>query len=460
VATVALYAVIVAVSVRQDLVQDTWLTLVGGRDVAQHGIPHRDSLFVWTYGRPWVNQQWLGQLFFYGLYLAGGIRVVLLAHVGMLVTAAAVLVATARARGASPKAILLTGSACLLLAPWGLQARAQTIGELLFALWLALLLIPGPLTLKRASALLLVLVIWANVHGSVMLAVVLTIGWGVTLLISQRGRERRAAWILVVASPLCVFASPYGTDLVGYYHRLLLNPALPRFVNEWRAPVPSRATAAFYAVLLGTAWLLGRAGRKLPIQDKVIVVLLGVSALEAIRSIVWFALAAVPIVAPLLDDLVGGVRVLNGRAAGRLGVACGTVAVVACIVVFAHPTGWFLEQWPAPAAARAATFAQTHPGAEIVSDSRYADWLLWSVPGLRDRIAYDVRFELFTPAQFQALTHADTSPTPKVGSHRPTLVVFDPRSERCNNAARCRFFYRDSYIAVAQTQAKPANRQP
>jgi len=458
VATVALYAVVVTVTARQDLVQDTWLTLVDGREVAQNGIPHHDSLFIWTYGRPWVNQQWLGQLFFYGLYVVGGIRLVLLGHVGMLVAAAAVLVATARARGASPKAILLTGGACLLIAPWGLQARAQSIGELFFALWLALVLTPGRLTTRRCLTLLLVLVVWANVHGSVMLAVVLTVAWGVTLLISRRTGERRAAWLLVVGAPLCVFASPYGTDLIGYYHSLLLNPALPRFVNEWRAPAPSRMTAAFYAVLLGSAWLLGRAGRRLSIQDKLIFVLLGLAALEAIRSIVWFALAAVPLIAPLLDDLIGGVRIPNGRAAGRLGATCGALAVVACCAIFTQPTSWFLAQWPAAAAARATTFAQTHPNAAIVSDSRYADWLLWSAPSLRDRIAYDVRFELFTPAQFQTLTQGDTPTTPRAYSHRPTLVVFDVRSEHCNKTAPCRFLYRDNYIAVAQTQAQKTNR--
>src|SRR5437588_9411717 len=46
---------------------DTWLTLLGGREILQHGLPHRDALAVVSHGRAWIDQQWLSQLFFYGL---------------------------------------------------------------------------------------------------------------------------------------------------------------------------------------------------------------------------------------------------------------------------------------------------------------------------------------------------------------------------------------------------------
>jgi hypothetical protein len=42
--------------------QDTWLALVDGRYVVQHGIPRADSLAVLTSGTRWIDQQWLAQV--------------------------------------------------------------------------------------------------------------------------------------------------------------------------------------------------------------------------------------------------------------------------------------------------------------------------------------------------------------------------------------------------------------
>ncbi|MGZ4317216.1 MAG: hypothetical protein ACXVRS_15500, partial [Gaiellaceae bacterium] len=73
---VAFWLLVVVAALPQELVQDSWLALVSGREVAQHGLSNTDSLTVWTTGRPWVDQQWLGQLFFYWLWLLGGLRAV------------------------------------------------------------------------------------------------------------------------------------------------------------------------------------------------------------------------------------------------------------------------------------------------------------------------------------------------------------------------------------------------
>ncbi len=39
----------------------------------------------------------------------------------------------------------------------------------------------------------------------------------------------------------------------------------------------------------------------------------------------------------------------------------------------------------------------------MFADDRYADWLVWRQPQLAGRIAYDVRFELLTREQLEAL---------------------------------------------------------
>src|SRR3954454_847776 len=52
--------------------QDTFLAFVDGRLVAQHGLPHADTLTYWSLGRPWTDQQWGAHLALYELARLGG----------------------------------------------------------------------------------------------------------------------------------------------------------------------------------------------------------------------------------------------------------------------------------------------------------------------------------------------------------------------------------------------------
>src|SRR4051794_25022451 len=50
----ALDALIVSVLLPYLVRSDTWLALVGGRRVWEHGLPHHDTLTVWSHGVSWV----------------------------------------------------------------------------------------------------------------------------------------------------------------------------------------------------------------------------------------------------------------------------------------------------------------------------------------------------------------------------------------------------------------------
>src|SRR6266516_6778780 len=78
---VALFFIGLAGNLPRELFQDSWLAILGGREVVQHGLPTHDTLAIWTQGREWVDQQWLAQLLFYGLYAFGGIKLALALHV-------------------------------------------------------------------------------------------------------------------------------------------------------------------------------------------------------------------------------------------------------------------------------------------------------------------------------------------------------------------------------------------
>jgi hypothetical protein len=435
--------------VRQELVQDSWLALLSGREIAHNGLPHHDTLFAWTTGRDWIDQQWLAHLGFYGLWVAGGVRLVLAAHVASIVAAAAIVVTAARRRGASSGAVFLSSFVCLAMAPWALQMRAQSLAELLFAACFVLLIDRRAMTGRRLAAILALLVLWANVHGTVVLGATLAVLRGATLLADRADGQRAKGVLLLVAAPACVFISPYGTDLVRYYHLMLANPLLPHFVSEWQVSAPGSSTAVFYVVLVAGVFFLARHRRSTGLYDKLAFILIALSALQAIRSIVWFGLAAVPILSPHLDGAIGRIRVLAGPVLARAGLAVAAAAAIVAGLVFAHPAGWFVGLWPARAATEVGVLAAKDPAARIFAEDRYADWLLWSEPQLSGRIAYDIRFELLTNRQFHLLARYRGTQGVPPGLRGYSLFVSEPGSGSCF-ASRCRTVYRDQNILVAR----------
>ena len=446
VAVVALLAILLA---RAELIGDTWMMLVGGREIAQHGLPHRDTLFLWTHGRPWVDQQWLAQLTYYGLHVSGGVRLVLIVNTFFVVGAAATVFVFARLRGASPRAIFLIAVLLPLMAPWALQVRAQAPAQLLFAATFGLLTLRGPLTWARVGVVLALLLLWANVHGTVVMGAGLTMLCGLFAAKAAGGSRRRPALALVFLSPLCVLASPYGAELGGYYRDLLMNPLLPKFVAEWKTSTPGVLTAVFYAALLGGLFLLVKYGRRVPLYDKVALTLLAVNAIMALRSIIWFGLAAVIVLTPLVDDVLGATRSLTGRTVARAGLAAGAVALVVGVVVFSSSNTSLQQDWPRAAADRVALLS-SHPGRErVFADATVADWLLWVKPELRNRIAYDARFELFRSGEFTKLSDYGK----KKGDHWPdaasgyNVFLYDTGAGHC--PGKCVTAYRDRYVTVA-----------
>ena len=424
-AVVAFWFLLVIVALPLQVVQDSWLALVSGREVAQHGLPHHDSLTVWTLGARWIDQQWLGQLFYYALALLGGIRAVLLVHALVLVSTAAFGLRAARRLGASVPSVVLVGLAALMVAPWAMQMRTQDLGELAFVLVLSLLALDARQPSRRVYLVVPLLFLWANVHGSVVLGAGL-VALRAVLLARSRLRRSFVLFAAAVASPL---VSPYGFSLVGYYHGLLANPLLHSVINEWGPGTPSPRTAAFYVLALATVWLIGRHGRRITAFEQLALLLTLCAGVMAIRNIVWFGLTALVLLPRLVDPLVGR---LDFSRFGRLvrPLAAATIASVVATGAYAatRPAGWYLSQWPVAQSERIAAVADGSGKQLVFADDRYADWLLWTEPELRGRIAYDVRFELFRPKQLNRLVDYRNriGATWRGAASGYALHVFDP----------------------------------
>ena len=382
------------------LVADSWLALASGREIVQHGLPSHDSLVILTHGGRWVDQQWLAQVFFYGAWALGGVRLAVILGVALVVTAVGSAVLAARLRGASSRSVLMVSVVCLFVAPWSWQLRPQTLALPLFA-WTVFLLARDVRRPTRVTFVVFpVLVLWANLHGTVVFAALLTALAGIAAIARDRKLTPRAA-AFVLLPWLCVFASPYGLQLPGYYRLMLVDPPFARFITEWQPARLGAATAMFYLLLVATAVLVGTQRRRLTPYEIVVLALVGVEAVHAVRAVAWFVLG-VQVLIPLALD---GVRFpklgrRGGQFARRFALVTLAALLLSLLVAAGRSERWYQRYWPEAAVA---AIAEQPRSTLVFPSDRYGDWLLWRIPSLRGRIAYDVRFELLDRAALDAL---------------------------------------------------------
>jgi hypothetical protein len=304
--------------------------------------------------------------------------------------------------------------------------RPQSFAFPLFAAVLWLVLADARRPSARVFATLPLLVLWTNLHGSVVLGATLVSLDGLVGM-AQRRRPSGRGLALLFAPWASVFASPYGPHLPAYYEKILVGGDFKHFVTEWAPTTLSVQTAAVYLIVLGGIWLLGRAGRAVPLLDQLAFVFTAVMAFEAVRNTAWIGLVALAVLPQVVDRLRAPAEE-PARLNRILSVTILAALAIAVAGVAAKSTSWFTSGFPT-AGARAAS-AAAGPRRRIYASSPYADWLLWSRPEFAGRVAYDARFELFSTGQLQRIAHFEG----RVGNWLSTargfdVFVLDPRSD-------------------------------
>jgi hypothetical protein len=424
------FVALLAVLVPQQLSSDGWLALVGGRVIAHHGIPQHDTLAALTSGREWIDQQWLGQLAAYGVDSVGGIR--LLLAVNMVLVAAAFVAAGvyARRRGARPATVAIVLLAALLpFLVTAMNVRTQSFVYLPFVAVVAVLMRDRPVNARSAAVLLAVLVVWANVHGSALLA---------AGLIALRGavdlggpRRNRTAWVLLLAPWACLLVSPYHVHLVSYYHRTALSSSFATYLSQWAPTTFSPIAAPLLVLIFATVWMLGRSAGSYSLYERM---LLGVAVMLALLAVRNWAFASLALVMLAPQGFDRALRKRPTRPAPATGAA---VAAVAAAAAFASIIGAFgsseanlTRNYPAGAGRAAAAAVAAHPGAQVYAGTSYADWLLWTHPELAGKVVFDVRYELLHASEVKKLVLFDTGSQVDAPLGRPLAYVLDPDIEK------------------------------
>jgi hypothetical protein len=406
-----LYLILILGALPQQLLSDSWYAVLGGHEIVHHGLPAGDALTIWTHGQQWVDQQWLGQLFFYGLYAAGGIKLALFGHAAAASAAFALAIVFARRHGGSVRTICWLAVPTIVLLIWGSwNARAQSLAFVLFVGLVWLLVSDARAKSRRVLLVFPILVLWANVHGSAVTGALLVVLAGLSYGFDRR-KDAWQSWLpraalLCVAPIACLVASPYALRLPEYYRDVLVNPGFRDYILEWQPTTPSLKTFPFYLLAFIAMWLVGRRGERLSSFEKVVLVATILIGLQSMRGVIWFAFAAFM----LLPRLLGGGELKPAASTPRLRFASGALAALSVVVaaatvatVAAKPASWFERHYPDGALAAVQRAEARQPGVQIFASTQYSDWLLLRLPTLRGRIAYDARFELMPTYRLRQL---------------------------------------------------------
>lgn len=440
---------------------DSWLTLLGGRELLAHGLPHHDSLAILSHGHQWIDQQWLPQLFYYGLYTLGGFSLASHVNVLLFASAAGIGLVAARRRGASPSRVLVCALPALLLTARFI--RAEVPAQVLFVLLLLLLVRES----RRPSKLVLLafplVALWANVHGSAVLGAILVSLLGVIELLRalRLGARRRLARgvLLAIGAWPWLLATPYGWGVLDYYRVTLWHPAFAKYITEWQSPrLDTLWGATFFVAVAFAAIVVARRPRDFNAFEHGALLLTFVGGLLAVRSAIWFTYAVLILVPRALERLWPAGSGARAKFV-PFRAALSTVLLGLCVFLLVRPATSLERQWPSAAARTVAAAARGDQSLRVFANEEYADWLLFREPSLRGRVAFDGRWEILSPRQMQAVVNFLRIQAPgwERVSRGYRLFVLDPKTDwgvvrTYLRRSDMHVMYRDKRVVVFERQ--------
>jgi hypothetical protein len=411
---------------------DTWFNLVLGREIESTGLIERNNLTQEGFGASCVDQQWLAHRVYYEIATHFGLVGVVM--VTSVVTSATFLAAVwfALEFGATPGRTLALGVVALGVVMSQTLARAQTLA-LPFMCAFPLALSQDARSASRKTWWLVpCAMVWANLHGSVLLAPAM----GGLLLVGRVGdalRRREAVGCRVVLRDFAlaaslfaaVFASPYAGRLPAYYRSTVANPAFRAYITEWQAPSPSEAPAALLLSVIGLL-LVVRCFRAMPLFDSSLAVLLATGTLTAVRYATPLALMAAALLPRWADAALGRlVRFESDRVLETLSRFLVPIALAAFAAIPLLAARALRVRFPPDFTDRVAS-ASIGRGF-ILSDEAHADRLLWFHPELKGRVSHDARVETIPGEFLRSLASAyaapDALPSRKLLENYEVVVV-------------------------------------
>jgi hypothetical protein len=219
---------------------DTYWHIAVGRWIIAHGTVPRHGIFSGTMAEmPWVAHEWLAEILFGGIYDHFGWAGVVGATSLSVATALALLL-RALLRDLEPTHALIATLLAISLALTHLLARPHILILPILVLWTSGLLAARDAERIPSLRLVLLMTLWANLHGSYMLGLGLAALLGGEAILAAPDRRVRLhalrGWALFGAlASGAALVTPFGIDGVLLPVKLINLGSLAE-LKEWSSP--------------------------------------------------------------------------------------------------------------------------------------------------------------------------------------------------------------------------------
>lgn len=301
-AAALLLPVALALAVPLSAVDLAYAVRAGALTLEHREILRTDPFTFSARGAPWLNQQWLAQVAFALIHDAAGWPGLALVRGVLVGLALLLLFDTVRRAGLDRRRSALLTLAVFVVAAPALALRAQLLAIVLFALALWLLETGRRRPVAR-WLLIPVTIVWANVHGTFLLApAAAVVAWAAG---RRCDGDRPGPPVAIVAvTLLATLVNPFGPGIWTYALGLATSPIVAGLASEWQPISPTSVPGLlFLAAVVASIILVVRGPVRLPWPTVLWLLALAVLAVRAERAIVWWSMAAGVAFAPIIARL-------------------------------------------------------------------------------------------------------------------------------------------------------------
>jgi hypothetical protein len=296
-----------------------WHLKVGQVILTSRKIPQVDLFSFTQAGRPFIYQNWLGEVLYYLTYRAGGLQLLILFNTVLLLCSFLPILHLCLQANVQRR----VGALCSLVAAFVLgmysNVRPQVYSFVLFAAFYWILCRHRDGRRDLTWVLPLLMVLWVNLHGAFVLGIGLIAIFlgGETVrrlwygpradVLTSRALARLA--LILVLTLLAILANPQGYHVFAYVRQLQVDPSSQALVTEWQVPDIKQLNdvLVFFGPLFLSLLVLFYARGRLNLTELGLFFGFAIFGVSAMRNAIWFAL----VVAPLLARHLAGPDVAN-----------------------------------------------------------------------------------------------------------------------------------------------------
>jgi hypothetical protein len=400
-AVIALVPLIVIFFLLPVLPNDYWWYIrLGDEIITSRAVPAIESYSYTQAGDPKINHSWLSSVIFSVLNSLGGIHLTLIVAALLLLLTyyllwRLMLDTKLDIRWASFLLMLIEIPSIM---NWGMRPQLFT-----FPLFVGSLSILWHWEKNQKDylwGLPLLMLLWANLHGSFILGFLLV---GAALVFGKR--DRKKVLLTLVAMALVVLINPRGIGAWSFVLFSMQNASIQNFVTEWQPPVNQGLLRNFFfGWYLLFMLLAGLSSRKLSSLEWVWVLGFGWMAFSASRYDIWFLF----IIAPLSAFLLAGILKEPQNAPSQIpamNIILGMILFILPLLLFPSVRSTWMPDPPSVYAdstpIEAAAWLKDHPELPdpIWADMSFESYLLYALP--ERPVWIDPRFEVYPPEHWQ-----------------------------------------------------------